>query len=125
MSKFKSNVDQKKQVQLKSAIQQVQWSKSKVAANAKVRLDIFTQFVGNGSEMKIEIADKSGKKWNSTTHITNNRYTAIFRPPSDAKESLTATVKFAKHGLEKKSKPVLLLPPIEITNAKWDKSEAR
>jgi len=45
--------------------------------------------------------------------------------PADAKEELYATVKLPKHSLSQKSGPLVILPPVQITNAKWDKKEAR
>ncbi len=54
-----------------------------------------------------------------------NHFWAQIRVPDDARDELYATVKLPKHGLQKKSSPLAVVPPVQISNAKWDKSEAR
>jgi hypothetical protein len=96
------------------------------AAGGMVGLDIFTHYVGNNSELKIEITDQSGKTLGKyTDKISGNHFWAQIKVPDNAKDALYATAKLPKHGLEQKSGPLILLPPIEISNAKWDKKEAR
>jgi hypothetical protein len=54
-----------------------------------------------------------------------NRFAANITVPANAKDALYANVKLPKHGLSMKSGPLIILPPVQITNAKWDKPEAR
>ncbi len=42
-----------------------------------------------------------------------------------AKEELFFTAKLPKHGLEKKSDTLRVIPPIKVTNMKWGQKEAR
>ena len=118
--------DDVKKIELPSAIQQVLWTKRMAAPGGLVGLEVFTQFVGNNSKMKIEISDQSGKTFDkSKVRINANRFWGKIKVPADAKDALYAKVKLPKHGLEMKSNPLFVLPPIEITNVKWDKKEAR
>jgi len=93
---------------------------------ALVGLEIFTHFVGNRSELEIELSDQSGKKIGKYKEkISGNRFWTQIKVPADAKQALYANVKLPKHGLQMKSNPLILLPTVEITNLKWDKKEAR
>jgi len=89
-------------------------------------LEVLTLYVGNGSEIEIEISDQNGKKFGKyKERISGNRFWTQIRVPSEAKQALYADVKLPKHGLQMKSNPLILLPLIEIANPKWDKKEAR
>jgi hypothetical protein len=116
----------KHQVKLPSTIERVLWTAPIVAVGAVVGLEIFTHFVGDCSEMDIELSDHTGKKFGKYKEkITGNRFWAQIKVPADAKQALYAEVKLPKHGLQMKSNPLILLPAVEITNLKWDKKEAR
>jgi hypothetical protein len=91
-----------------------------------VGLEVLTNYVGNNSEMKIELTDQSGKTFGKYKETINaNRFWAKIKVPDDAKDKLFAKVKLPKHGLEAISNPLVILPPIEIKNLEWDKEEAR
>ena len=118
--------DQIKKVELPSSIQQVLWTRPNAAAGAKVGLEVFTQFVGNNSEIKIEISDKSGKIFETIkAKISGNKFWKPITVPEKAKDELYAEVKLPKHGLSKKSNCLYVYPPVQIKNCKWDKKEAR
>jgi hypothetical protein len=126
MSKHQSPTDQIKKVQLPSAIQCVLWTVRRAAPGGSIGLEIYTQFVGNGSKIEIELSDQNGKTFGKYAEkISGNRFWTQIKVPAEAKQALYANVKLPKHGLQMKSNPLILLPPIEITNAKWDKKEAR
>lgn len=126
MSKHQSPTDQIKKVELPSSIQQVLWTRPYAAVGAKVGLEVFTQFVGNNSEIKIEISDKSGKIFETIkSKISGNKFWKQVTVPEKAKDELYAEVKLPKHGLNKKSNCLYVYPQIQIKNLKWDKKEAR
>lgn len=126
MNEHQSQTDQVKKIELPSTIQQVVWTKQKASPGGKAGLEIITHYVGSNSEIKIELEDHSGKSFGKYTEkIHGNRFWANIKIPEDAKDALYAKVKLPKHGLELKSNPLIILPKIEITNAKWDKKEAR
>jgi hypothetical protein len=125
MSAHQGQTDQVKKVQLPSAIHQVLWTKRMAAPGGKVGLEIYTHYVGNKSELKIEFTDQSGKTLgNYSDTMSGNRFAANITVPANAKDALYANVKLPKHGLSMKSGPLIVLPPVQITNAKWDKPEA-
>lgn len=124
--KITNNTNKVKEIKLESSIEQVVWTKNIAAAGGKAGIEVFTNFVGNNSDIKIEIKDKSGKSGGTVKgKITGNRFWKEIDIPDNLKDELTATVKLSKHGLEKKSNTIPLLPPIKITNPKWDKDEAK
>jgi hypothetical protein len=126
MPKHQAKTDEIKEIKLPSAIQQVMWTKPQVAIGAQVGLEIFTNYVGNASEVEIELSDGTGKKFGtSKAKISNNYLKLQILLVKDFKELLYAKVKLPKHSLDMKSNPLLILPPVEISNAQWDKKEAR
>ncbi len=126
MEKQSGQTGKVKEVKLESLIEQVVFTKNMASAGGKIGIDVFTKFVGNNSEIKIEIKDKSGKSGGTVKgKITGNRFWKSIDIPENLKDELTATAKLSKLGLEKKSNSIILLPPIKISNLKWDKNEAR
>lgn len=126
MAEYSGQTDQPKKVKLESSIQQVYWTRRAASPGGDIGLEVFTHYVGNDSEIKIELTDKSGKSHGSfTDKIHGNHFWAPVKVPADARDELYATVKLSKHSLSKKSEPLIVLPPVQITNAKWDKKEAR
>ena len=126
MAKTKGKTGKIHVVKLESSIEQVAWTKNIAVAGGKIGIEIFTKYVGNNSDLKIEIKDKSGKSGGTVKgKITGNRFWKSIDIPENLKDELTATVKLSKHGLEKKSNTIPLLLPIKITNVTWDKTEAK
>ncbi len=126
MTKHSVSTGKIKEVKLPSTIEQVSWSKPRAVAGSKIGIDVFTKYVGNNSDVKIEIKDKNGKSGGTTKgKISGNRFWTSIDIPDNLKDELTATVKLSKHGIEKKSNTIPLLPPVKITNLKWDKDEAK
>ena len=125
MSEHKGNTDKTNQVKLTSVIEQVVWSVGAACTGAKAGVEVYTQFIGNNSEISIEISDKSGKKFDTIKKkMFGNKFWSEIIVPEKAKDELYAEVKLSKHGLEKKSNGLHLFPPIQIKNLKWDKLEA-
>lgn len=126
MEKHSGKTGKIKDVKLLSSIEQVTFTENRAAAGGKIGLNVFTKYVGNNSDIRIEIKDKSGKSGGTVKgKITGNRFWKNIEIPDNLKDELTATVKLSKHGLEKKSNTIILLPPVKITNVKWDKDEAK
>ncbi len=126
MAEHSGKTGEVKKVKLESSIQQVYWTRRAAAPGGSVGLEVFTHYVGNNSDLKIELTNKSGKNHGTfSDKIHGNHFWAPVMVPADAKEELYATVKLSKHGLSQKSGPLIVLPPVQITNAKWDKKEAQ
>jgi hypothetical protein len=126
MPEHQGPTDKVEKVELPSEIQRVLWTKRQGAPGGEVGLEVITQFVGNNSEMKIELKSHSGKTLETIKKkIASNRFWSKIKIPDDARDALLANVKLPKHKLEMESNLLIVLPPIEITNLQWDKPEAR
>ena len=126
MSTHKGQTGQITKVKLDSAIEQVFWTRRQAAPEATVGLEVFTRYVGNNADLKIELTDNDGKNYGSfSDKVHGNHFWAPVKVPAGAKGALFASVKLSKHGLSQKSPALLVLPPVQITNVKWDKNEAR
>jgi hypothetical protein len=126
VTRYQENTDHLKRIVLPSTLQSVIWTKRCAPANETVGLEIFTHFVGNGSKIEIEISDHNGKSFGKyKENISGNRFWTQIKVPAQASQALYAEVKLPNHGLHMKSNPLIILPLVEIKNAKWDKKEAR
>lgn len=126
MNEHKGKTNKINEIKLDSGIDRVVWSKGAIAAGGKAGLQVDTHFVGNGSDIKVEIKDAKGKNiGNITKKITGNKFWTEIEIPEKAEGSATATVKLPKHNAEMKSNEMTVFPPIKITNVKWDKNEAK
>ena len=125
MNKHSGDTDKVQKEKLTSSIEQVMWTKNSASPGAKIGLEVFTQYVGNNSDIQIEITDKSGKKFETIERkFFGNKFWTEITVPEKAKDELFAEVKLPKHSLNKKSNSLYLFPQIKITNVKWDKNEA-
>ena len=122
MDKHSGETDKILKIKLPSSIEQVLWTKNSAAPGAKLGLEIHTQFIGNNSDISIEIADKSGKKFDTIKgKMSGNNFWTEITVPEKAKDELYAEAKLTKHGLNKKSNSLYLFPPVKISNVKWEK----
>ncbi|MBT8399865.1 MAG: carboxypeptidase-like regulatory domain-containing protein [Rhodothermia bacterium] len=125
MSEHQASTDQTEEIKLSSTIEQVMWTRTLASPGAEVGLRIFTHNVGNGANMEIKLSDNTGASHGTYQNkIHGGRFSVDVLVPDDADGAFFATVKLADHGLEKKSDPLMLLPGIEVSNAKWSQSEA-
>jgi flagellar hook assembly protein FlgD len=82
MSEHKGNTGKVNKVNLESSIDRVIWTSGTGCAGAKAGVEVNTHFVGNNSDIKIEISDKSGKVFETVkSKISSNFfYTQITVP---------------------------------------------
>lgn len=126
MPDHKGNTGKINKIELKSSIDRVVWTSGVGCNGAEVGLEINTHFVGNGSEVKIEISDASGKVFDTIkTKIAGDHLLTKVKVPDKAKDELYAEVKLSKHGLSKRSNCMYVYLPPKIKNLKWDKQEAK
>lgn len=126
MPEHQGNTGKVNKVKLESSIDRVVWTSGTGSPGAKTGVEVNTHFVGNNTEIKIEISDKSGKKFDTVKgKISGNSFWKEITVPEKAKDELYAEAKISKLGLTNKSNPMYLYPKIEIKNVKWDKKEAR
>lgn len=126
MAEYKGQTDETHRIQLPSAIEQVLWTRPMAAPGGTVGLEVFTRYVGHGAEMQITLTDHRGRTHGPfRDQLYGNRLTAEIQVPESAREALYAEVKLPKHGLKQTSPALLLTPPVEIINARWNQDEAR
>jgi hypothetical protein len=126
MKNHSGNTGKVNRVELQSSIDRVVWTSGIGSAGAKVGIEINTHFVGNNSDIKIEISDKSGRVFETVkSKISGNYFWTQITVPEKARDELYAEVKLSKHGLTKKSNCMYIYPAVQIKNLKWDKNEAR
>ena len=126
MTEHKTSSNQIKKVELPSSIEQVLWTKHYASTGALVGLEVFTKFVGNNSDIQIELYDKNAKKFDTIKRkISGDHVWLEIAVPEKAKDELYAYAKLPKHNLCKKSQCLYIYPPAQIKNCKWDKKEAR
>jgi len=88
--------------------------------------EVWTHFVGNGSDIQIKVEDKRGKKIEKLKgKVYGDYFAGSIIVPKKAKEELFFTAKLPQHGLEMKSDTLKVIPPIAVTNMKWGQKEAR
>lgn len=126
MAESKSNTDKIKKEKLPSSIQQVFWNKRAAFAGSKAVVELYTHYVGNNSKVNLRITDGSGKTIKKIERAISGNYLAQeVDIPVDTKEQLFAEVDLPKHGLNKKSVPMSVFPPVKLGNVKWDKTTVR
>jgi hypothetical protein len=124
MSTHKGQTGQVTKVKLDSAIEQVYWTRRQAAPEATVGLEIFTRYVGNNAELKIELTDNEGKSHGTfSDKMHGNHFWGPVKVPAATKGALFASVKLPGHGLSQKSPPLLVLPPVRISNVQWDRNQ--
>ena len=126
MSDYKKQTDKVHEITLDSSITAAEWGSKVAAVGSQVRFEVWTHFVGSGSEIEIKVEDKNGKKVETIKgHVYGDYFAGALVIPEKAKEELTFTAKLSDHGLEKKSGILNVIPPFRITNLKWNQKEAR
>lgn len=126
MSDYKGQTDEVTTITLTSTIEEVAWSRQLSVPGAEVVLEVFTHYVGDGSEIQIRIKDENGKKFDKIkTKIAGNRRRQTITVPDKAKEALYAEVKLPKHKIKAESPALQLLPLVEIEKLKWSQQKAR
>jgi hypothetical protein len=137
LSEYKKQTDELHEVKLDSKITNVNWRQKIATVGDKVSFFVQTHYVGNGSDLEVQFEDKKGKVKVSTEgkpgimrrtvsgKVYGDQFMGTIIVPETAREELNFTVKLDKHGLEMKSKPIIIFPKINVTNLKWGQNEAR
>jgi len=137
MSEYKKQTDKVHEVTLDSKITNVNWRQKIATVGDKVSFVVQTHYVGNGSDIEVKFEDKKGKVKLSTGDepgtmkgiisgkVYGNRFMGTIIVPEKVREELKFNVKLNKHGLEMKSKPIVVFPKINVKNLKWGQKEAR
>ena len=126
MAEFSKATDQVQSASLASKIVHALWGRKMAVAGDTIEIEVWTHFVGNGSDIEIKVEDKDGKV---VAQFAGKAYGDYYGNsliiPEDLRESLVFTAKLTKHGLDKKSNVLQVIPPVKVTNMKWGQKEAR
>jgi hypothetical protein len=126
MSDYRKQTDKTHIVTLTSQVTNATWGQKVATVGDKVKFFVQTGFVGNGSDIEIEVEDKSGKKLEKLkAQVYGDQFAGFYAIPEKAKEEITFTAKLKKHGLTMKSGAMIVVPLIKVTNLKWGQKEAR
>jgi hypothetical protein len=126
MSEHQGQTDQLHEVKLTSVISQAMWDRPMSWAGEDVGILVFTHFVGDGSEIRITIRNDSGSRLDRVEDkVYGNRFKGKWSISDKAKDAIYFEAELRKHGLKKESEKMRIIPPIEITNARWSQQEAR
>lgn len=126
MSEYQGQTDQVHEVKLTSVISQAMWDRPMSWAGEDVGILVFTHFVGDGSEIRITIRNDSGSRLDRIEDkVYGNRFKGTWTISNKAKDAIYFEAELRKHSLKKESEKMRIIPPIEITNAKWSQQEAR
>lgn len=126
MLEYQKPTDEVHKITLTSKITHAAWNKQCVPVGGKVNYEVRTLFVGNGSDIKFKIKDKSGKTIEKVKgKVYGNFFMGTVIVPDKAKEELSYETELPKHSLKLKSSTVKVIPAIEVTNLKWGQKETR
>ena len=126
MTEYTKPTDEVHVVTLESKITHAIWRTKAACVEEKAVFEVWTHFVGNGSDIQIKVEDKRGKTVGKIKgKVYGDYYAGSVIVPKKAKEELSFTTKLPKHGLEIKSNIAKVIPPILIKNMKWGQKEAR
>lgn len=126
MTEYTKTTDEVHVINLPSKITHAIWRTKAACVEEKAVFEVWTHFVGNGSDIQIKVEDKRGKKIEKLKgKVYGDYFAGSIVVPKKAKDELSFTAKLPKHGLEKKSGTLRVIPPIAVTNMKWGQKEAR
>ena len=126
MAEYTKSTDEVHVVNLPSKITHALWRTKAACVEEKAMFEVWTHFVGNGSDIKIKVQDKRGKKVEKIKgKVYGDYFAGSILVPKKAKEELSFTAKLPKHGLEKKSGPLKVIPPVNVWNLKWGQEVVR
>jgi len=126
MAEYTKPTDEVHVITIESKITHAIWRTRVACVKEKAVFEVWTHFVGNGSEIQIKVEDKRGKKIEKLKgKVYGDYFAGSILVSKKAKEELSFTAKLPKHGLEMKSDTLRVIPAIKVTNMKWGQKEAR
>jgi len=122
---YKKQTNKEHKETLSSKIVHAMWGQKAAAVGDKVKFFVQLHFVGNGSEIELDVEDKKGNIVEKVKgQVFGDQFAGSLVIPEIAKEKVTFTAKLPKHGLTKKS-GALVVFSFKVTNMKWGQKEAR
>ena len=130
MPKFTGETDKVLKVKLKSVLLGARWDSDHVSQSGTIPLEVQTQFVSDGSTIKITVKDAEGKAVETLNgKVGANFYRARYAVTKPNKTGgMFFEAELPDHGLKGVSGKVAVLPPTRVTEPKWldaDKKEPK
>jgi hypothetical protein len=126
MTEYRKQTDTEHTEKLTSRMVTAEWVRKIAYAGDSLPLEVWTHFVGNGAAITIKVKNQKGKTVETLKgQVFGNRFAGRIVIPEKDVEALVFTAKLSKHGLQADSNTCRILPPVKITNQKWDRQEAR
>jgi hypothetical protein len=128
MTKFQGQTDKVLKVKLTSALVSAQWGLAAVAQGGRIPIEVQTQFVADGSDIKITIKDLEGAVIEALEgQMYSNYHRAIFALTKPNKTGgMSFEAELSAHSLKAAGPKIRVMPPIKIDTLKWldDKGKA-
>src|SRR5690606_7158014 len=108
-------------VQLKSALLSARWGLPAVALGGKIPIELATQFVADGSAIRITVRDAEGSAIETLEgKVYGNVHRVIFHLTRPNKTGgMFFETELAAHGLKGVGPKMRVLPPVQISELKW------
>jgi hypothetical protein len=127
-SKFSKSTDTVHKEKLESSIAYANWLAGAAHGGSEVGFEVKTVFVGEGAAIKIKGKSDKGKSLGKISDVISGNYYVGKMPIPDSiqlGDYVYFEVELPKLGLNETSNRIPAGPPINVTNMKWDKKEAR
>ena len=126
MYEYQRATDATHKIELPSSIDRAVWDRGVASIGEEVEFQVYTHFVGDDSEAKITIKNRSGKKLDEiAAQVYGNRCKGRWTITDKAKDAIYYEVDLKAHGIKKDSEELIIVPARSITNAIWSQTEAR
>lgn len=110
---------------LESKVSRVQLEKRFVSEGTKMGVKVLTSMAGNGAELELVLTDINGQRCGKVVgKVYGNQFVADISIPKSAEEVIYVKANLNK-GDSKESEALFVVTPVKISNAKWDKQDAR
>ncbi len=119
MPKFQGQTDKITRIQMTSVLLHARWGSPQAAQGGEVPIEVQTQYVGDGSEIKVTVKDHAGATVDS---VSGCMYSNLFRSPYRIKPggngSLYFEAELPAHHLKGKSGPLKVVS-VKLSDLKW------
>jgi len=125
--KYTKATDSEHEIKLTPQLIYAGWRTAVARVGRAVPLEVLTSFVGNGAKIKIKGKSESGKKLGNVSGlIFNNKYVGELEIPDGVEigDLVYFEVDLSGNSLKGESNKIPAAPPIDVTNMKWDPTEA-
>jgi len=127
-TKFTKSTDETHIIELESSISVALWNSIIAFAGKEAGFEVHTNFVGDGSKIKITGESEKGNKLGQIeSKIFGNKFGNKLTIPEDIKldDLIFFKVELPQLGIKQESNHIPVIPIIKVTNMKWNVEEAR